>query len=88
MLVEDVGNFTSFWLISYLIVRTDIHSLSCFLFALVVELSVRLDSVLHGAELAFAESTSHELLSNNVDILMLLHEHMVGVEAGKAELVE
>ena len=88
MLVEDVGNFTSFWLISYLIVRTDIHSLSCFLFVLVVELLVRLDSELHGAELALAESASHELLGNHVDILMLLHEHLVGAEVGEAELVE
>ena len=88
MLVEDVGNFTSFWLISYLIVRTDIHSLSCFLFAFVARLSVRLDSELHGAELALAESASHELFGNHVDILMLLHEHLVGAEVGEAELVE
>jgi hypothetical protein len=86
--VEGVGNFSSFWLISFLIVRTDIHSLSCFLFVLLVKLSVRIDSVLHGAELALAESASHELLGNDVDILVLLHEHLVGAEVGEAELVE
>lgn len=53
-----------------------------------MKLSVRFDSVLHGAELALAESASHELLSNNVHILVLVHEHLVGTEVGEAELVE
>ena len=45
-------------------------------------------SEVQGAKLAFAESASHELLGNDVDILVLLHEHEVGLEVGEAELVK
>ena len=45
-------------------------------------------SEVQGAKLAFTESASHELLGDDVDILVLLHEHKVGLEVGESELVK
>jgi len=42
----------------------------------------------HVGELAFAESASHELLGDGVNISMLFHEHLVHVKVSKAKLVE
>jgi len=55
---------------------------------LIVELSFIDDSELHSAKLALTESAGHELLSNYVDILVLLHEHEVGMVVGEAEVIE
>lgn len=46
------------------------------------------NSVVDSAKLALAEGTAHELVGNDVDIVVLLHEHVVDLEVGEAEFVE
>ena len=45
-------------------------------------------SVVHGAKLALTEAARHELVSNGVDILVLVHEHGVHAQVSETEVVE
>ena len=40
------------------------------------------------SKLALTKGTAHELVGDNVDVVVLLHQHVVDLEVGEAELVE